>query len=181
MQVGLPEVRPEEEEGFRQRNPSLRPSGTPGFEALAESSKCPCEAEARTLLVARVTVDTALKHLQQPGGFAGWWPGAPLSTFLRNIPVQITKGQTCRRGSLSSQRQLGLWGVRPRGAGPAWPSGQKGKREGVELHIRSLERTLRGQGGWALPMKRPPSVLCLWAQVAGAPRVRAQQVEVCLR
>lgn len=35
--------------------------------------------------------------------------------------------------------------MRLKGAGPAWPSGQKGKREGVELHIQSLERILREQ------------------------------------
>lgn len=87
--------------------------------------------------------------------------------FLRNIPVQIAKGQTCKRGSLSSQRQLGLWGVRLRGAGPAWPSGQKGKREGVELHIQSLERILREQGRYALPADWLSSVLGLWAQAAG--------------
>ena len=74
------------------------PLGLQGLKLQLRIASVHVEMEHAPSWLPQVTVDTAFKNLQQPVGFAGLRPRAPLSAFLRNIPVQITKGQTCRRG-----------------------------------------------------------------------------------
>lgn len=65
--------------------------------------------------------------------------------FLRNIPVQITKDHPVEVVSIIPKATGDSLGrERDGGAGPAWPSGLRGRRAGVRLHIQSLERILIG-------------------------------------
>lgn len=98
------------------------------------------------------------------------WPGVRVSTFLRNIPVQITEGHSVEGGL---HHPKGNWGLsweaeRPRGrSGLAqWAEGQKG--------VGGVSHSIFGENTERMRQAGPAGRLA-----AQCPR--AQQVEVCLR